>query len=143
MLRDLFQFIPVLTVWASVKTFALSLSSQKGHQGNVQNNIMLLRDLQAIQVQAKAYKKGNPTWPQIRKQYEGLKELADLINELDGGFLVCTLVNMIMYFAVAFYKTVDWISTTIAIIYFVGFAIDLYFAADICHQVSINMGWFF
>lgn len=104
--RSLFHYIPVLTVWTLAKSFSQMLSSKE-----------------------KLF------WLVIRQQYKIMKQFVDLINETTGEYYTFSAASNLIYLAVNL-RFKDWNHATVVMIYLISYAVVLYFAGDICYQVT-------
>lgn len=75
------------------------------------------------------------SWPEVRQNYNLLKEMANKINNLLGTNVTLFLVKSILYYAIGFKKVHSWTSLCFVMTYFAGASFGLIITADICHQV--------
>lgn len=123
--------VVVLMVWIVVKSF-------------VQNTLEYVKGEK---------QKHEPTWTQINKQFNAVRELADMINEKFGMQILCIVTSSCSYYSNRFYEILDTLAyrvgfnnvvldrlekvktiTWLTIIFLYCVCIP-FFSADICHQV--------
>lgn len=134
---DFFLMMFVYTLWSSVYNFAYALRvNNLEHFPAELNNA-----LGTVVVSTSDMNQVCLPWSMVRKNYNKLKMLADLINEAIGTNVTYLLVSAVLYYAIYFNiifaekENLDWTKLVGVLLYFLNACLIFNFSSNICYQV--------